>query len=59
MALFLADSEHLGATGRANTLRGRLAVLHGNGFCTAHFFLGAALYTIRLHVSSFPQSYLL
>jgi hypothetical protein len=57
--LSLADSEHFGAAGRANTLRGRLAVLHGNGFCAAHFFLRAALYTICLHVSSFPQSYLL
>jgi hypothetical protein len=58
-ALFFADSEHLGAAGRANTLRSRLAVLHGNAFCVTHFFLGAAFYTICLHVSSFPQSYLL
>jgi hypothetical protein len=55
-ALFLADSEHLGAAGRANALRSRLAVLHGDGFGTAHIFLGAAFNAIGLHDSSFLEA---
>ena len=55
-ALFLADSEHFGATGWAYTLGSRLAVLHGDGSSVAHFFLGSALHTICLHDSSFLEA---
>jgi hypothetical protein len=55
-ALFLADSEHLGAAARAYALRSRLAILHGNGFSIAHFLLRSALDTIRLHGSSFLEA---
>jgi hypothetical protein len=55
-ALFLADSEHFGAAGWTNTLGRRFAVLHGDGFSIAHFFLGAALHTICLHGSSFLEA---
>ena len=55
--LGLADSEHLGATGRACALGGRLAVLHGNAFSVFHFFLGLALYTISLHVQASSRSF--
>jgi hypothetical protein len=53
LALFLADSEHLGAAGRADTRGSRLAILHGNGFCAAHIFLRATLHAVSLHISSF------
>jgi hypothetical protein len=56
IGLFLADSEHLGAAARAYTLCSRLAVLHGDGFSIAHFFLGSALHTICLHDSSFLEA---
>jgi hypothetical protein len=55
-ALFFADSEHFCSAGRTNTLRSRLAVLHGNALGIAHIFLGAALYTICLHGSSFLKA---
>ena len=56
IGLFLADSEHLGAAGWAYALGSRLAVLHGDGFSVAHFFLGSALHTICLHDSSFLEA---
>jgi hypothetical protein len=46
------DSEHLGATHRANTLSRRLTILHGNGFGIPHFSLGAALNAVRLHLDT-------
>jgi hypothetical protein len=52
--LFSADFEHLGATSRAYTLGSRTAVLHGDGLGVLHFLLGAALYTITLHLNP-PQ----
>ena len=55
-ALALADSEHLGAAGRANPLRRWLAVLHGDGFGAAHLLLAAAFYAISLHDSSFLEA---
>jgi hypothetical protein len=55
-ALALADSEHLGAAGRTYPLRRWLAVLHNDGFSVAHLPLGAALYAIGLHGSSFLEA---
>jgi len=48
MALF-TDSEHLGGAGRADTLRCRFTVLHGDGLSVLDVPLGSALYTIALH----------
>jgi hypothetical protein len=48
-SLAFADSEHLGATGRTNTLSSRFTILHGNGLGILHLFLGAALHTVCLH----------
>src|SRR3972149_4362534 len=48
--LGLADSEHLGAAARADTLGRRLSVLHGYGFGVLHFLLGFALDAVGLHV---------
>jgi hypothetical protein len=46
----LANAEHLGAASWADTLCGRLTVLHGDGFSAFHFFLCPAFHTISLHV---------
>ena len=47
--LTLPNSEHLGATYRAHTLSGRLAVLHGYGPGIPHFLFGTTFHTISLH----------
>ena len=47
--LLFADAEHLGPAGRADALRGGLAVLHGNGFGIFHLLLGATLNAICFH----------
>ena len=44
------DTEHPGATDRANTLSRWLTVLHGNALGVLHFSLGSALHAIRLHL---------
>ncbi len=49
VSLALADSEHFRATGRANSLSRRFAVLHGYGLGILHLSLGTALHTIRFH----------
>jgi hypothetical protein len=54
----LANSEHLGAAARADTLCRWLAVLHGNRLRILHFLLGAALHTVCLHNFLLPSGYL-
>ena len=44
-----ADTEDLGAAGRASALGGGAAVLHFDALGSLHFFLGATLYAICLH----------
>ena len=44
-----ANAEHLGPAGRAHTLGGWLAVLHGNALGVPDFFLGSALNAIGFH----------
>ncbi len=53
IGLFLADSEHFCAAGWAYALGSRFAILHGDGFGVAHFFLLSALHTVGLHNPSF------
>lgn len=57
VSLALADLEHLGAAVRADTLDGRLAVLHGDGLLVLHDLLRPALHAVRLgrHALSFRQ----
>ena len=56
--LALANTEHLGATRRADALGGRLAVFHGYGFGIFHFLFATTLHTICLHlVSPFTSVY--
>jgi hypothetical protein len=50
--LALANTEHFGAASGADTLSRGLAILHGNTLSVLHFFLGAALYTVSLHVDT-------
>ena len=44
-----ADAEHLGPAGRAHTLSGGLAVLHGDALGIPDLLLGSALNTIGFH----------
>jgi len=56
--LGLADSEHFRATGRADALSRRLAVLHGDAFGILYFLLGLALHAVCLHqMTSFFHIY--
>ena len=50
--LSFADSEHLRAARGTNALSCRLPILHCYRLSIFHFLLGAALYTIRLHLFS-------
>ena len=45
----LADSEHPGATLRANALSRRLAILHGDGPGTTHLSPGTTLQATGFH----------
>jgi len=56
IGLRFADFEHLSAAFWACTLGSRFTILHLNGFGIAHFSLGSALNTIRLHDSSFLEN---
>ena len=47
--LALTDSEHLGATGRADALGCWLAILHSYRLGILHLFLGTTFNTICLH----------
>lgn len=44
-----AYAEHLGPAGRAHTLSGRLAVLHGDALGVPDFLLGSTLNAIGFH----------
>jgi hypothetical protein len=48
--LGFANSEHLGATRRADALGSRFAILHGYGFDIFHLFLSTAFNAISLHM---------
>ena len=48
--LALPDAEHLGTAYRAHTLGGWFAILHSDGSGIPHFSLGAAFYTVSLHL---------
>jgi hypothetical protein len=54
VADLLADSEYLGATGRAYALSCRSLVLHDDALGVLDLFLGAALHAVCLH-STRPQ----
>jgi len=47
--LGLTDSEYFRATGRADALGRRFAVLHGDAFGILYFPLGMAFHAISLH----------
>ena len=51
--LGLTDSEYFRATGRADALGRRFAVLHGDAFGILYFPLGMAFHAISLHQMSF------
>ena len=52
LSLFgLADFEHLGPAGRANTLGRGPLVLHDDSLRGLHFLLSSAFDTIRLHAA--------
>ena len=54
VGLALADSEYFRATGRADALGRRLAVLHGDAFGILYFLLGLALHAVCLHQMTSP-----
>ena len=52
--LGLTDSEYFRATGRADALGCRFAVLHGDAFGILYFLLSLALHAVRLHLMTSP-----
>ena len=51
VAALLADSEYLGAAGRAGALSCRSLVLHDDALGVLDLFLGSALHTVCLHLT--------